>query len=207
MKKTFFIVEDHALMRHGISSWISEHSDWECVGMAENLDGAFGKIGELQGDDVPAVLITDISLSSSLYDYSGLEIIKEMGEKFPGTKCICFSMYTNPGLIKIALNNGAKGYISKTATEEELLKCMEKVFAGEEYIENNLYSSITTYINATASLTKREKAVIELIIKHKTNEQIAEILGIQKRAVESYTSRIYDKLGCNSRNSLITLFE
>ena len=207
MEKHFFIVEDHSLMRHGIASWISQHSDWKCVGMAENKEQAFETLASMPENSRPAVLITDITLDSKQYDYSGLEIVKQITQQYPDIKCICFSMHTNPGLIQIALNNGAKGYISKTATEEELLRCMNEVYSDNEYLENNLYSSINTYIKATASLTKREKAVVELIIKHKTNDEISEILGVQKRAVESYISRIYDKLGCTNRNSLIAYFD
>lgn len=204
MKKSFFIIEDHSLMRHGIACWISEHSDWKCVGMAENKESALTKLQKISTSEFPSLVITDITLNPSNRDYSGLELIKEVQKLYPSVKCICFSMHTNPGLIQLASNNGAKGYISKTASEEELLKCMNEVFAGKEYIENNLYTSITTYIKAIASLTKREKAVVELIIKHKSNDEIAEILGIQKRAVESYTSRIYDKLGCSNRNDLMS---
>lgn len=206
MEKTFFIVEDHSLMRHGITSWITENSDWKCAGMAQNKEEAIKKITKLplvQKKNC-LIVIVDITLDAGEYDYSGLELIKELSKSFPFIKTICFSMHKNPGFIQMALDNGAVGFISKTASEEELLKCMDIVNSGNEFIEDNLNQSMKVYEQAISSLTKREKLVVELIIKHKTNDEIAAFMNIQKRAVESYTSRIYDKTGCKNRAELVS---
>lgn len=206
MGKKFFIVEDHSLMRYGIATWINENSDWECAGMAQSKSDAMEKIKNIvtENKDSALVVIADITLDAQEYDYSGLELIKDLSAYAPDIKTICFSMYKNPGIIQMALNNGASGYVSKTCSEEELLECMEAVLKGNIFIEKNLNSSVETYVQAVSSLTKREAAVLELILKHKNNDEIARVLNIQKRAVESYTSRIYDKTGCKNRNDLIT---
>lgn len=204
MTKTFFIIEDHSLMRHGIATWLSNNTDWECVGTAENKDEAISKLSSLSV--LPAVIITDINLGSDSDDYSGINLIKEACKTFPDTKCICYSMFKSPGLIKMAMDSGALGYVSKNAGEKELLECMEQAFMGNKYVEKSLNQAVITYNNEVSSLTKREQSVLDLIIQHKSNEDISRILGVQKRAVETYTSRLYDKTGCANRQELIDMF-
>jgi len=204
MTKTFFIIEDHSLMRHGIATWLSNNSNWECVGTAENKEDAITKLNELS--DLPSIIVTDINLGADSDDYSGIQLIREIKEKFPASKSICYSMFKSPGLIKMAMDAGAFGYVSKNAGEKELLECMEQVIQGLKYIEKSLSQAVITYNNEVSSLTKREQSVLDLIIQHKSNEEIARILGVQKRAIETYTSRLYDKTGCANRQELIDMF-
>lgn len=208
MSKNFFIVEDHSLMRHGITTWLTENSEWKCSGSAENITDALTKISELSvnSENFPSIIITDINLNDDYENYSGLQLIEEILKLYPSIKCICYSMFKSPGIIQMAFSTGALGYISKNAGEKELLTAMEQVYLGNEYVEKNLIQAVFTYNSEISSLTKRERNVLNLIIRHKTNEEIAKILGVQKRAVETYTSRIYDKMGCENRHALIDKF-
>lgn len=86
-------------------------------------------------------------------------------------------MFKSPGIIQLALDIGASGYISKNADEKELLDCMEQVLAGHQYVEKNLSQSVITYNSEISSFTKRERSVLDLIIQHKSNEEIAGILN------------------------------
>lgn len=204
MEKTFFIVEDHALMRHGITGWISENSNWVCVGSAEDDKSALREISSLE--ILPDLIITDINLGNESDDYSGLCFLREILKLYPSIKCICYSMFQSPGIIRMAFDSGAKGYVSKNAGEKELLTCMENVCSGLNYIERDLSQAVITYNNEVESFTKRERSVLDLILQHKTNDEISAILGVQKRAIETYISRIYDKSGCKNRQSLIEMF-
>lgn len=207
MTKNFFIVEDHSLMRHGITKWITENSKWECSGSAENITTALENLLELKSSgNFPAIIITDINLNSESDNYLGIKLIEEVKQINSTVKYICYSMYKSPGIIQMALNAGALGYISKNADETELLECMEQVFLGNKYIEKTLVQSVVTYNSEISSLTKREQSVLNLIIQHKANVEIALILGVQKRAIETYISRLYDKTGCANRQELIDMF-
>lgn len=201
MEKTFFIVEDHALMRHGITGWISENSNWVCIGSAGDDKSALQEISSLE--TLPDLIITDINLGNESDDYSGLYFLKEISKLYPSIKCICYSMFQSPGIIRMAFDSGAKGYVSKNAGEKELLTCMENVYTGSRYIEKDLSQAVITYNSEVESFTKRERSVLNLLIQHKTND---EILGVQKRAIETYISRIYDKTDCKNRQSLFEMF-
>lgn len=207
MINTFFIVEDHYLMSHGITSWLTNNSHWTCVGSAVEPEEAISKLEFLSKDcnKRPSVVLTDINLGNDSEDYSGISLIKNICSGFPGISCICYSMYKSPGIIKRAMEAGAKGYISKSAGERELIECMNQVQNGETYIERNLLPSIEMYKEAVSSLTQKEMEILNLMLNHKSNDDISDILDIKKRTVESYTSRIYDKIGCKNRNELIEM--
>ena len=102
-----------------------------------------------------------------------------------------------------AIKNGASGYISKNASSQELLRCMEKVLSGEVFIQEELNTGLVKYKNLTDALTRREKEVMDLLLRRCSNDQIADRLGIKKRAVENYISLIYEKTGVTDRNELL----
>lgn len=207
MTNTFFIIEDHSLMLHGIISWITENSHWKCIGSAQNEVDSLEKLNELCKSETttPSVIITDINLGTENNDYLGIELIKKLKAENTNIKCICYSMYKSPGIIKLAMDAGASGYITKSASERELVECMNQVQNGEIYIERNLHLAIETYKEAVSSLTQKEMEIVNLMLNHKTNDEISDIMNIKKRTVESYTSRIYDKIGCSNRSELIEI--
>ena len=115
-------------------------------------------------------------------------------------------MFFAAGIVQSAIKNGACGYVSKNATSPELLNCMEKAFAGEVFIQEQLKTGLIKYNKFTDALTRREKDVMELLLRRCTNDQIANQLGIKKRAVENYISVIYEKTGVNDRAELIAKY-
>lgn len=185
-------------------AWISENSDWICVGTGAEQKDTIEKLNKLE--ILPQIVVTDINLGNGSEDYSGIKLIEKINKSFDSIKCICYSMFKSPGIIQMALDIGAKGYVSKNAGEKELLECMEMVLKGETYVEKSLTQAVITYNNEISSFTKRERSVLDLIIQHKSNDEIADILGVQKRAIETYTSRLYDKTGCANRQELINMF-
>lgn len=83
---------------------------------------------------------------------------------------------------------------------------MEKVLAGQVFIQEELQTSLKKYNSFTDALTRREKEVMELLIRRYSNDEIANQLGIKKRAVENYISLIYEKTGVNDRNELLARY-
>lgn len=144
MANRFFIVEDHHLMSHGITSFLTNNSHWICSGTANNIEDTLEQLRQLysQKENYPSLLITDINLGTTSEDYSGIELIKCINSNFPDIKCICYSMYKSPGIINMAMTTGAKGYISKSANEKELIECMNIV-----QNRGNLYRKKSSFIN------------------------------------------------------------
>ena len=116
-------------------------------------------------------------------------------------------MFFASGIVQSALKSGASGYVSKNASCAELLKCMEKVLAGETFIQKELEPNLIKYKNFTDALTRREKEVMELLLRRCSNDEIANQLGIKKRAVENYISLIYEKTGVNDRSELLARYD
>ncbi|MCR5252801.1 MAG: response regulator transcription factor, partial [Treponema sp.] len=122
---------------------------------------------------------------------------------YPEVKIIVYSMFFAAGIVQSAVNSGAGGYVSKNASCAELLEGMEKVLAGEVFIQEELQTSLKKYNSFTDALTRREKEVMDLLLRRLSNDEIANELGIKKRAVENYISLIYEKTGVNDRSELL----
>ena len=204
MDKNFYIVDDHEMLRLGTSSWLTSNSDWICTGNCGTHEQVFLDFEALaQEGRLPAILISDLNFYG---ENTGFDFIKSFHEKYPAVKIVVYSMFFAAGMVQSAIKNGAQGYVSKNASCAELLCCMEKVLAGEVFIQEELQTSLKKYNSFTDALTRREKEVMELLLRRCTNDQIADQLGIKKRAVENYISLIYEKTGVNDRNELLARY-
>lgn len=134
---------------------------------------------------------------------TGFDFMSKIHSLYPDVKIIVYSMFFAAGIVQSAVSSGASGYVSKNASCAELLEGMEKVFGGEVFIQEELQPNLIKYYNFTDALTRREKEVMELLIRRYSNDEIANQLGIKKRAVENYISLIYEKTGVNDRSELL----
>ncbi len=199
----FFVVEDHSLTNLGIRQFFSRRDNFVCCGFASGKDEAIEKFKELKAENaLPNILILDLNLG----EYSGLDVLKTVKEQYPETKVVVYSMYTNPGILSLALDNGALGFVSKDSMEGELLKAVDEVVHGGSYVQQNLVTSLFTYRSLLDSLTKQEQNILKKIIERKDNEKIASELNLTLRSVENYLSRIYGKTGCRGHEELIKKF-
>lgn len=202
-KINYFVVEDHSLTNLGIRQFFSAKEEFVCCGFAYDKDEAADKIEKLAGENnLPAVMILDLTLGNA----SGLEILKLIKEKYNSVKVVVYSMYTNPGILSLALEYGALGFVSKDSMEGELLKAVTCVVEGGSYVQQNLVTSLFTYRSLLDCLTKQEQNILKKIIERKQNDQIAFELNLTIRSVENYLSRIYSKTGCRGHEELIAKF-
>ncbi len=202
MKKTFFLVEDHSLMRQGISNYLCTEGDYGCAGCTDNAQEALAMLEQLAAQgEAPAVLITDLNLGTDTED--GIRLLRICRERYPDIKVIVYSMYASAGVVNLSLEAGASAYVSKADDERELVKAMGKVLAGESYLARSVVPKLLTYQNIVEGFSRREKEILTLVLQGLPNKQIAERLGIHKRAVENYISRIYDKTGFSTRAELV----
>ena len=200
---SYFVVEDHSLTNLGIRQFFSAKEQYVCRGFAYEKDEALEKLEELAKENkLPSILILDLMLGNA----SGLDILKAINNKYNSIKVVVYSMYTNPGILSLALDYGALGFVSKDSMEGELLKAVTSVAEGGSYVQQNLVTSLFTYRNLLDSLTKQEQNILKKIIERKQNEQIATELNLTIRSVENYLSRIYSKTGCRGHEELVAKF-
>ena len=205
----FIMLEDHNLVRQGVSKIIEEKGGFKCVGSFATVPAAktFLETYCKNFDHEPLICITDINLGEAEeIDGDGLSLIRFIKEKYSRIYCICYSMFKGAGIVEQAVAAGAVGYVSKNADLEVLLKAMEKADKGTFFMEESLTSNYVVYSNLYNSLTKREKELTGLFFQNKTEEQIAGIMCITPRAVDNYMTRILSKLGVVSKKELVKKF-
>ena len=204
----FILIEDHNLVRQGISKIIEEKRDFRCSGIFASIDETKAFLANYcqTADYQPLICIVDINLGDKNDDADGLSLIRFIKANYPNLYCICYSMFKGAGIVEQAVAAGATGYVSKNADLEVLLEAMQKADQGTFFMEESLTSNYVIYTNLYNSLTKRERELTGLYFQHKNEEEIAKAMGITERAVDNYMTRILSKLGVASKKELIQKF-
>ena len=203
--KKLILIDDHKMLRKGISFYITENSDWTILAEAEGLDelpAIIKKIGEAGENQIVAVV--DIQIKGNPdYSYNGFEAVKLLAKA--GVPSVIFSSHDSGAFIERAMSAevGAKGFVSKLSDEKMLLDAINTIAAGKTFIQPDLVTSLMEMHSLFSVLTKREMQVVKLIQDGLTNEQIAARLEIKLTTLENYISVIYDKIGCRDRSSLL----
>lgn len=160
--------------------------------------------GELQ----PEVLILDIMMG----DISGIEVARQVKEKFPHTAVVILSMYGDKKHILEALQAGAKAYVEKKAVSSELVQAVREARVGRRYLGPSLADIVVdAYLEKAdsgptdpyESLSNREREVMHLAAHGHTNSEIAERLFISRRTAETHRANFMRKLGLNNQTELL----
>jgi DNA-binding NarL/FixJ family response regulator len=205
-KKTYRVVliDDHPMVRERLSQLLRTQTDLETCGEAESLVSALQLIERQQ----PDVAIVDISLKNS----SGLDLIKELSNRFPHVRVLVLSMYEENLYAERALRAGARGYITKQEATEKIIHAIHTILKGQIYLNVRMSDCLlqkfvdgkTARIDELISrLTDRELEVFNLIAQGHNNRTIASQMGIDHRTVETYRARIKEKLALNNSRELL----
>lgn len=205
MENTLYIVDDHEMLREGIKHWLETNTGWKVTKNYSSASDCIKELAQINEDspDFPEIIIVDVQIA----DESGFTLVREILKKWPKMKCIIYSMYDTTGYVLEAKDCGAKAYISKIAKSEEILKCLELVKNGDTYLEERLTEAQNKLENVISILTKQERRIFEAILQGKTNEQIQNEFFLSKTTVETYTSRLYDKIDVIDRADLIARYK
>ena len=163
--KKLILIDDHKMLRKGISFYITENSDWTILAEAEGLDeipAIIKKIGSAEEDNIVAVV--DIQIKGNAdYAYNGFEAVKKLAAV--GVPSVIFSSHDSGGFIERAMSAdvGAKGFVSKLSDEKMLLDAINAVAAGKTFVQPDLVSSLMEMNSLFSILTKREVQVVKLI--------------------------------------------
>lgn len=196
-----FIVDDHPVVVEGLKSLLAQLKNIVVIGSATN---AFEAVPFLKNNETEIVLL-DINLP----DISGIELCKRIKKEFPAIKIIGISTFSERSYISRMIDNGASGYLIKSASAEEIGDAIQTVLQGKLYLsvsmEHVLHPSSVLPTDSLPALTKREKEVLRLIAEGHTNNQIGEMLFISPLTVDSHRKNLLMKLQVNNTASLIRL--
>lgn len=195
------LVDDHKMVREGLKRFLEDNQDFEIVVEAENGRDCLDQLATVEAD----IVLTDLSMPQM----NGLELTKILRKQFPKIKVIALTMMDDSQHIKQMLAEGVMGYLLKNCSEDDLMIAINKVYNGNTYyapeVTNIILNSIRKVNPRRQSkvvnempLTVREKEVLYLILKEKTNQEIAEKLFISVRTVDAHKRNLLDKTG--SRN-------
>ncbi len=204
MEKSLFIVDDHNMLLKGLENYLLENTDWKVSGTFTSATACLSALETISlQEDFPKIIIVDVQLGKE----SGFELVEKITKRRPDIKCLIYSMYDTPGYILQAKESGAKGYISKVASEEELLLALQTLYEGGEYIEKRMEKINQKLCSVDALFSRQEKVIFEKLLQGKSNRQIADELFISSHSVENYVSFIYDKTNVKNRAELLKKFE
>ncbi len=195
------LLEDHPMMLKSITQTICSTSEFELAGAFSNTDEVRYYVSKFhrKGDKLLAIL--DLQIGSN-YSFN---LIHELSNN--GIICAVYSMYSQVPFVVKAFQNGARGYIFKSFSEEEFIRILTLLAQGETFIPPEITVAFTRTTGIFANLTKREQQVAELIMMNYSNDEICSALKIGKRTTENYLTRLYDKTGCASRQELKNYFQ
>lgn len=194
------IVDDHAVVREGLSRLLSVHFDSQ-VAEAATVDEAL----DIYQRESPSLIILDLNLEGP----GGLEMLRRLKTTDPKARVIMFSMHHDPVYAVKAMRAGARGYVGKSAPVEELLDAVKTVDGGGQYIDRELASRIALMQSVPddplQALTLREIEILRLLGQGKSLTAIAENLGIAYKTVANICTHMKVKLGLDRTADLIRL--
>ena len=203
-KATVFIVDDHPLVRDWLSRLVNEEVDLEVCGCADNADEASLAIARLR----PAISIIDIGLRGK----SGLELIRTLTDQNPDQNILVLSMHDEAVYAHRAFRAGARGYVNKRQTADEVVLALRRILAGGIYVNEAFTATLTLGLNrhrnvdsadAMTLLSDRELEVFRLLAAGRINSEIAGDISVSLKTVQSYCARIKDKLNLRNATELL----
>jgi DNA-binding NarL/FixJ family response regulator len=197
------IVDDHPVVREGLSTMLSREKDIEVVGQAENGQKAIEKARELR----PDIILMDLRMP----EVDGIEAMRRIKMTNPDIKFIVLTTYDNDEYIFKGIESGARAYLLKDAPREDLFKAIRGVSKGESLIEPavagkvlNRFAELSRQAQVAETLSEREVEVLVLMAKGASNKAIASWLNIGESTAKTHIQSIFNKLGTNSRTEAVT---
>jgi DNA-binding NarL/FixJ family response regulator len=202
--KHVLLADDHPLVRHGLKTVIEEQQDLVVVGEASDGLQALNEMERLK----PDILVTDLSMPG----LSGLEVTRQGLRLSPNTEVVILSMHNEEKYILQAFASGARGYVLKNDTGDEVIEAIYKALEGQYYLSPALAErAIETYVQRAQeavvdpyeTLTGREREILHLTCEGYTHAEIGARLSISPRTAEVHRTNLMRKLGLRNQAALI----
>ncbi len=201
---TIVLAEDHHVVRQGLRALLAAEPEFSVTGEAADGLKAVEVVERLK----PDVLIADVMLPG----LNGLEVTRQVRQRFPRTRVVVLSMHANEAYVLEALRNGASGYVVKDASAANLVQAVREAAAGRRYLSPPLSDrAIEAYAQRAAAgpfdpydiLTTREREVLHLTAEGASSSQAAARLSISPRTVETHRANLMRKLSLRTQADLI----
>jgi two-component system, NarL family, response regulator NreC len=203
-KLHILLADDHAVVREGLKTLINGQTDMQVIGEAS--DGASAL--RLAADCQPDVVIMDISMP----ELNGAQATAQLRQECPNIKVLALSVHEDTGYLRKLLEAGAAGYVLKRSAADALIQAIRTIAAGGVFLDPLLAGKIAdNLIGASgddraapaAALSERETDVMRLIAQGYSNKEIAGLLNLSVKTVETYKARAMEKLGLDSRVAIV----
>ena len=196
------LVDDHPFVRDGVRMRLEATGQIAVVGEADCVDDAIRLVNQLTGEQAPHIVLTDISMRT----LSGIDLTAQFRQLFPAIAVLVLSMHNNPEYVRRAFDEGAKGYVLKDAPAQELVDAILAVYAGQTYFSLELRQFLepaAATADDTTALTPKELATMQWLACGYSNKQIAKVLDISVRTVETHRLNVRRKLGIAGQAELV----
>ena len=205
-KIKLLLADDHAVLRAGLKTLFNAQPDMEVVAEASDGREAVRKSRAV----APDIVLMDITMSGM----SGLEATQEIKKQNPAIKVLVLTMHEDESYLHQMLHAGADGYLPKKAAATELVDAIRATYRGEHFIHSSMTAGLVTQLRdkeitgpqeaqKDSLLSQREREVLRLLAMGYTNQQIADMIYLSIKTVETYKSRLKDKLGLQGRAELV----
>ena len=208
-KRRIFLVDDHPLIRESLVQLLNKNPAFEVCGEADNVSDALAWLEAANADGtLPAAVIADISLQRGR---NGIELLKEIGVRFPRMPVLILSTYDESIYAERVLRAGARGYVHKGEPAKKIIEALHSIMDGDIYVSSTMSASMvrqflrgaqTRALSPVERLTDRELEVFQSIARGRTSRQIAQELHLDPKTVETYRGRIKSKLELCSATQL-----
>lgn len=198
------IVDDHTMVRDGLSSMLQRQPDFEVVGEASN-----GKEGVEQAERLrPDLILMDLRMP----EMDGVEAMRKIRIHQPEVDFLVLTTFDTDEYIFDAVEVGAKGFLLKDTSRDELFNAVRTISNGNSYFQPDIASRLADQFavlrkgggHVTDALSEREREVLNLIAQGKANKEVASELSLSESTVKSHVSNIFSKLGVNDRTGAVT---
>jgi len=203
-KLRIFLADDHVVVRAGLKTLVDAQSDMMVVGEASDGQSALEQMRDCAAD----VVIMDISMPQ----LNGSSATAQLQEQCPDIKVLALSVHEDTGYLRKLLEAGASGYVLKRSAADTLIQAIRMVAAGDVYLDpaiagkvvgSLLGKSLVVRDPAAAELSERETDVVKLIAQGYSNKEIATLLNLSVKTVETYKTRAMEKIGLDSRVAIV----
>jgi DNA-binding NarL/FixJ family response regulator len=203
LKTRILLADDHTVVRQGLRFILDSEPDLEVIAEASNGNEAVARALE---DDIDLAIL-DIAMPTM----TGLQAARELSRHRPELKMLILSMHDDEGYLYEALKAGTAGYVLKSVADRDLVEAVRAAMRGEPFLyagaERALVRDYVHRVRAGEDvsedpLTPREQQIVKLIAESHTNRQIAELLTISEKTVETHRANILEKLGMRDRVEL-----